>query len=47
MTRLRRWLDRNGAARLNRRDMFTNLHLGLLLSLALIGAYAEGVEVRA
>jgi len=27
--------------------MFTNLHLGLLLSLALIRAYAEGVEVRA
>jgi hypothetical protein len=28
-------------------DMFSNLHLGLLLSLGLIRAYAEGVEVRA
>jgi hypothetical protein len=31
----------------NGRHMLTNMHLGLLLSLALCGAYAVGVEVQA
>lgn len=42
----RRSLDGFGASRHN--GNVTNLlHLGLLLSLALIGVHAEGVEVRA